>query len=227
MKVKPKKYVIAIDGPAGSGKSTTAKILAQKLKFFYLDSGAMYRALTWKAIQLNLNVASSQQMRKPAIDTKIDFKNYRGKNRIFLDGRDVTDKINSSEVNRLVSVLSKHKAVRKIMVKKQRAFAKNRSLVIEGRDTTTVVFPKADLKIFLKADLDTRAARKYRQLKQKTRTTLKEQARLIKLRDKLDQSRKASPLKISPDAVIIDTSKLTISEQVNRILKIFKEKLAA
>jgi len=227
VKAKPEKYVIAIDGPAGAGKSTTAKILAQKLHFFYLDTGAMYRALTWKAIQLNLDVASSQQMQKLALNTKIDFKNYRGKNRIFLDDQDVTDKINSSEVNKLVSVLSKHKTVRKIMVKKQRAFARNRSLVIEGRDTTTVVFPKADLKIFLKADLDTRAERKYRQLKQKTRTTLKEQAQLIKLRDKLDQSRKASPLKISPEAVIIDTTKLTISEQVSRILKIFRKKFTA
>src|SRR4030067_1076985 len=173
VKVKPKKYVIAIDGPAGSGKSTTAKILAQKLRFFYLDTGAMYRALTWKAIQQNLDVANPQQM------------------------------------------------------KKQRAFAKNRNLVIEGRDTTTVVFPKADLKIFLKADLNTRAVRKYRQLKRKTRTTLKEQAQLIRLRDKLDQSRKASPLKISPDAVIIDTTNLTISEQVDRILSIFKQKFPA
>lgn len=227
MRAKSRKYVIAIDGPAGSGKSTTAKFLAQKLHFFYLDTGAMYRALTWKAIQLNLDVANPQQMQKLTLNTKIDFKNYRGKNRIFLDSKDVTDKINSSEVNRLVSVLSRHKTVRKIMVKKQRRFAKNRSIVIEGRDTTTVVFPKADLKIFLKADLDTRAARKYRQLKQKTRTTLKEQAQLIKLRDKLDQSRKASPLKISPDAIIIDTTNLTIAEQVNRILKIFKEKIAA
>ena len=227
MRAKPRKYVIAIDGPAGSGKSTTAKILAQKLRFFYLDTGAMYRALTWKAIQQNLDVANPQQMKKLALNAKIDFKNYRGKNRIFLDGKDVTDKINSSEVNRLVSVLSKHKAVRKIMVKKQRAFAKNRNLVIEGRDTTTVVFPKADLKIFLKADLNTRAVRKYRQLKRKTRTTLKEQAQLIRLRDKLDQSRKASPLKISPDAIIIDTTNLTISEQVNRILKIFRKKITA
>ncbi|EQB63648.1 MAG: hypothetical protein RBG1_1C00001G1227 [candidate division Zixibacteria bacterium RBG-1] len=227
MKVKPKKYVIAIDGPAGSGKSTTAKILAQKLRFFYLDTGAMYRALTWKAIQQNLDVANPQQMKKLALNTKIDFKIFRGKNKIFLDGKDVTDKINSNEVNRLVSVLSKHKAVRKIMVKKQRAFAKNRNLVIEGRDTTTVVFPKADLKIFLKADLNTRAVRKYRQLKRKTRTTLKEQAQLIRLRDKLDQSRKASPLKISPDAVIIDTTNLTISEQVDRILSIFKQKFPA
>lgn len=227
MKVKPRKYVIAIDGPAGAGKSTTAKILAQKLEFFYLDTGAMYRALTWKAIQLNQDVTDPQSLQRLALNTKIDFKNYRGKNRIFLDGKDVTSKINSREVNKLVSVLSRHTAVRKIMVKKQRAFAKNRSIVIEGRDTTTVVFPKADLKIFLKADLDIRARRKYKQLKQKTRTTLKEQAQLIRLRDKLDQSRQASPLKISPDAVIIDTTKLTVPQQVNRTLKIFKEKFAA
>lgn len=227
MKVKPGNYVIAIDGPAGSGKSATAKILAKKLYFFYLDTGAMYRALTWKAIQLNLDVTNSQQMQRLALNTKIDFKNYRGKSKILLDGKDVADKINSSEVNRLVSVLSKHKAVRKIMVKKQRGFAKNRKIVIEGRDTTTVVFPKADLKIFLKAELNTRATRKYRQLKQKTRTTLKEQTKLIRLRDKLDQSRKASPLKISPDAIIIDTTNLTISEQVNRILSIFRRKFLA
>ena len=104
--------------------------------------------------------------------------------------------------------------------------AQNRNIVIEGRDTTTVVFPKADLKIFLRAALPTRAKRKFKQLKQKEKTSLKEQEKLIRLRDKLDQSRKASPLKISPDAIIIDTTNQTIPQQVNHILKIFKEKFA-
>ncbi|OGC76095.1 MAG: cytidylate kinase [candidate division Zixibacteria bacterium RBG_16_40_9] len=218
---------MAIDGPAGSGKSTTAQILARKLKFYYLDTGSMYRALTWKAINQNLDVANSNQMQKLALITKIDFKKYQGGNSIFLDGKNISNKISSAEVNRLVSILSKHKEVRQIMVKKQREFAKDKNIVIEGRDTTTVVFPKADLKVFLKAGLTERAKRKFKQLKQKVKTSLKEQARLIRLRDKLDRSRKTSPLKVSPEAIIIDTTNLTVTQQVDGILKIFKEKMTA
>ncbi len=226
MKANPKTYVIAIDGPAGAGKSTTAQILARKLKFLYLDTGAMYRALTWKAITQNLDVANPRQMRKLALNTKIDFKNHQRKYAIFLDGKNVSKKINAVEVNRQVSVLSRHKTVRQIMVKKQRNFARKRNLVIEGRDTTTVVFPQADLKVFLKAELSERAKRKFKQLKSKVKTSIKEQASLIELRDKLDRSRRISPLKVSPGAVIIDTTHLTRSQQVDRILKIFKKKMA-
>lgn len=226
VKAKSKKYVIAIDGPAGSGKSTTAQILARKLKFSYLDTGAMYRALTWKAIYKNLDVTSTTHMRKLASETKIDFKSYQGKYAIILDGKNISKKINSVEVNRLVSVLSRHKMVRQIMVKKQRKFALNRNLVIEGRDTTTVVFPRADLKVFLKAELSERAKRKFKQLKSKVKTSIKEQARLIKLRDKLDRSRLISPLKVSPGAIIIDTTHLTKTQQVDQILMVFKDKNA-
>ncbi len=227
MKSKRKKYIIAIDGPAGSGKSTTALLLAQKLNFFYLDTGAMYRVLTWKAIQKNLDVTNSQEMEKLAKNTKIEFKKEKEKIKTFLDDENVSQKLNSPEVNKWVSVLSMHKAVRKIMVQKQKQIAQDKNIVVEGRDTTTVVFPQADLKIFLKADLEVRTERKYKQLKFKqVKTTLKEQERLIRLRDKIDQERKTSPLKISPHAVIIDTTHLTITQQVNQILKIFKEKIA-
>ncbi len=224
MIAKPRKYVIAIDGPAGAGKSTTAQILAGKLKFHYLDTGAMYRALTWKAINQNLDVADSSQMQKLALNTKIDFKNYKGKSSIFVDRKDISSKIYSAKVNRWVSILARHKVVRRIMVKKQREFARDRNIVIEGRDTTTVVFPEADLKIFLKARLTVRAKRKFKQLKQKVKTSLKEQSRLIRLRDKLDRSRKTSPLKVSPEAIIVDTTNLTVTQQVDQILKILKEK---
>lgn len=225
MRAKPSKYVIAIDGPAGAGKSTTAQILASKLKFHYLDTGAMYRALTWKAINKNLDVSDSSQMRILALDTKIDFKSDQGRYAIFLDEKNISKKINSVEINRLVSVLSRHKTVRQIMVKKQRKFAQKRNLVIEGRDTTTVVFPQADLKVFLKAELSERAKRKFRQLHLKVKTSLKEQARLIRLRDKLDRSRKTSPLKVNPEAIIIDTTNLTVTQQVDQILQIFKKKI--
>jgi cytidylate kinase len=217
------KKVIAIDGPAGSGKSTTAKLVAQRLNFLYLDTGAMYRAITLKALENGVNVNDEKELEKLTKNSVISFKNEKGINKIFLDGKEVTEKIREPQVDKNVSFVSMHKKVRKILVEKQKEIGRRNDLVAEGRDTTTVVFPGA-FKIYLCADIEERARRRFLELKDKgIRTSMKEQIKEIGKRDKLDSQREASPLCVDKDAVVVDTTHLTIEEQVNRVIELYKE----
>ncbi|HEX7401215.1 MAG TPA: (d)CMP kinase [candidate division Zixibacteria bacterium] len=219
-----KSKIIAIDGPAGSGKSTTAKLVAQKLGFLYLDTGAMYRAVTWKALRLGVDVNNEDELKQLAEDSEINFENKDGENRIFLDGEDVTEKIREPQVNRNVSYVSMHKKVRRILVRMQRKLGEENDLVAEGRDTTTVVFPQA-FKVYLDADIQERARRRFRELKEKQiDTTVAEQINEINRRDKLDSEREASPLLRVKDAVVVDTTHLTIEQQVDRVIELFKKR---
>ncbi len=218
------KKVIAIDGPAGSGKSTTAKLVAKKLNFLYLDTGAMYRAITLKALEQGVDVNDERGLMKIAEDSKISFENKNGTYKLFLDGEDVTDRIREPKVDRNVSLVSVHKNLRKILVEKQKEIGQKNDLVAEGRDTTTVVFPNA-FKVYLDADLKERAKRRFLELKDKgIRTSLEEQIKEIAKRDKLDSEREVSPLCLDKDAVVVDTTHLTIEEQVNRVIKLYKVK---
>jgi cytidylate kinase len=215
------KKIIAIDGPAGSGKSTTAKLLAQRLSFLYLDTGAMYRAITLKALENGVDIHDEKELEKLTKNSVISFKNENDKNKIFLDGKDVTEKIREPQVDRNVSFVSMHKRVRKILVEKQKEIGRENDLVAEGRDTTTVVFPHA-FKIYLCADIEERARRRFLELKDKgILTSLKEQTKEIKKRDKLDSQREASPLCVAKNAVVIDTTHLTIQEQVNKVIELY------
>ncbi len=219
------KKVIAIDGPAGAGKSTTAKLVARKLGFLYLDTGAMYRALTLKALECGLDVNDEKELKKLAQKSVISFENKNGQNRIRLDGRDVTERIREPDVDRNVSYVSMHKGVRAILVAMQKRIGEENDLVAEGRDTTTVVFPHA-FKIYLDADLTERAKRRFLELKEKgIKTTLEEQIKEISKRDKLDREREASPLLQDKDAVVLDTTHLTIEQQVDRVIQLFLEKV--
>ena len=216
------KRVIAIDGSAGSGKSTTAKLLAQKLNFLYLDTGAMYRAITLKALENDVDVNDEKTLEKLTRNSVISFKNENGINKIFLDGKDVSDKIREPLIDQNVSFVSVHKKVRKILVEKQKEIGRKNDLVAEGRDTTTVVFPHA-FKIYLCADIEERARRRFWELKDKgIRTSLKEQIKEIAKRDKIDSQREASPLCIDKDAVVVDTTNMTIEEQVNRVIELYR-----
>jgi cytidylate kinase len=218
------KRVIAIDGPAGSGKSTTAKLVAKKLSFLYLDTGAMYRAITLKALENRLDVNDEEKLEKLTKNSVISFKNENGINKIFLDGKDVTEKIREPLVDQYVSFVSVHKRVRKILVEKQKEIGRKNDLVAEGRDTTTVVFPHA-FKIYLDADLEERAKRRFLELKDKEiQTSLEEQIEEITKRDKLDSEREASPLCRDKDAVVVDTTHLTIEEQVNKVIELYRVK---
>jgi cytidylate kinase len=216
--------IIAIDGPAGSGKSTTARLVAQKLGFLYLDTGAMYRAITWKALQLGVDVNNEDKLEQLAENSAITFENKGGVNRIFLDGEDVTEKIREPRVNRNVSYVSMHKQVRRILVEMQRILGEENDLVAEGRDTTTVVFPRA-FKVYLDADLKERARRRFLELEEKQiDTSVDKQIEELSRRDRLDSQRDASPLKRDKDAVVVDTTHLTIEQQVDRVIELFQKR---
>jgi cytidylate kinase len=213
------KLIIAIDGPAGSGKSTTAKLLAKKLGYLYIDTGAMYRAVTLYAIKNNL-LDDEKKIIDLANQLNIELKFEDGQTKVSVNGKDVTEEIRSLEVNQNVSPVSKIEGVRKILVQKQKEMGKNGGVVMEGRDITTVVFPNADVKIYLTASIDERAKRRALEFAQKGQHVDIEQVKQNILdRDRIDSSRDVSPLTKSPDAVEIDTSNLSIEQQVEQILE--------
>lgn len=213
------KLIIAIDGPAGSGKSTTAKLLAKKLGYLYIDTGAMYRAVTLYAIKNNL-LDDEKKIIDLSNQLNIELKFEDGQTKVSVNGKDVTEEIRSLEVNQNVSPVSKIEGVRKILVQKQKEMGKNGGVVMEGRDITTVVFPNADVKIYLTATIDERARRRALEFAQKGQQVDIEQVKQNILdRDRIDSSRDVSPLTKSPDAVEIDTSNLSIEQQVEQILE--------
>jgi cytidylate kinase len=218
--------IIAIDGPAGSGKSTTARLLAARLGYTYLDTGAMYRCVTLAALERKVELLNEDEIGRLAGIVEIELTPIEdGNNRVFLDGRDVTTDIRTPSVDANVSLVSTYKTVREKMVAIQREFAERGNVVAEGRDIATVVFPNADLKIYLIADLKTRAVRRCRQLeKLGLMSTVEEQLESLASRDRIDSGRAISPLKKDLEAVELDTSGLTIPEQVERAYQLAREK---
>jgi cytidylate kinase len=213
-----KKRVVAIDGPAGSGKSSTARLLAGKLGFTYIDTGAMYRSVTLAVLEKGVDLNDEPGVTKIARDIEIKIVPGESEDRIFLDGRDVTLEIREPRVDSGVSLVSSYKMVRERMVELQRQMAARADIVAEGRDMGTVVFPDADLKIFLVADLETRAVRRCRQLNGVgIETSMEEQIASLSSRDLFDSGRDHSPLKKAEDAVVVDTTDLSLSGQVDRI----------
>jgi CMP/dCMP kinase len=210
--------VIAIDGPAGSGKSTTAILLAARLGFTYLDTGAMYRCVTLASLERGIDLTDEAAVDGIAGKLDITFKpDDDGSNQVFVNGRDVTLDIRKPAVDANVSLVSSYKIVRRKMVDLQRKFALENDVVVEGRDIATVVFPDADLKIYLIADLETRAIRRCRQLESfGLNTTIEEQSASLSTRDMFDSERANSPLRKDPAAVELDTSGMSINEQVEK-----------
>jgi len=218
-----KKEIIAIDGPAGSGKSTTAKLVAKKLGFVYLDTGAMYRAITLKALRNRINPQDEKKLSQIARNSKLDLIEEKGVNKVLLDGADVTEAIREPKVNRIVSEVSAHKEVRTALVAKQKELGKKHNLVTEGRDTTTVVFPGASLKVYLDCNLKERAKRRMLELKDKgINTSIEEQIKELSRRDKIDSERENSPLKKDKEAVIVNTTNLSIEEQVDKVIQLYE-----
>ena len=211
----PSKLIIAIDGPAGSGKSTVAKILAKKLKVPYVDTGAMYRAATLGAMNAGIDFNKTGDLVIAAKKAKITFKGKR----VFLNGREVTKEIRTPELTKNVFYIAQEPLIRREMVKKQRAMGKKSGAVMEGRDIGTMVFPDADFKFFLEADPKVRARRRYRELVQTgKRVRYSEVLKDLIRRDKSDKTRQEGPLRAAQDAFLIDTTSLTIDEVVDRIL---------
>jgi cytidylate kinase len=221
-----KRISIAIDGPAAAGKSTVAKILAEKLSYLYIDTGAMYRALTYRALQEGIDLCDENALIALLKDTYIELKPSDRGQLVFVNGEDVTNVIRGEEVTNSVSLVAKHPLVREEMVVRQRAFAKHGGVVMDGRDIGTYVLPHAEVKIFLKASVDERAKRRHaeniaRGFASDLETLKKEIAR----RDKLDSEREVAPLKKAEDAVEIDTTSLSIEDVVNEIMKIINERI--
>ena len=221
-----KKISIAIDGPAAAGKSTVAKIVAEKLSYIYIDTGAMYRALTYKAILNHLDLEMEAPLMGMLLDTEIElFPSERGQ-LVYLDQQDVTDEIRSSEVTNSVSYVAKHQKVREEMVRRQQSFAKEGGVVMDGRDIGTHVLPNAEVKVFLRASVEERALRRHTENLQKgfpsNLDKLKEE---IATRDKIDSEREVAPLKKANDAIEIDTTSLSIPEVVEKIMDLAYERI--
>ncbi len=218
-----KNVVIAIDGPAGAGKSTVAKHLAQLLNYVYVDTGAMYRALTFIALRENV-AEDTKKVIELAMNAEIKLQFEDFLTRVFYNGEEVTDKIRTTEVNSKVSDISKIPEVRKEMVKIQRALGDNQNLIAEGRDTTTVVFPDATVKVFLTATVDERSKRRHKELLEKgIEVSLEEVKENIEQRDRIDSSRDVSPLKKADDAVEIDSTDMEIPDEIHKMIDIIEE----
>lgn len=218
-----KRIVIAIDGPAGAGKSTVAKAVASRLSFIYIDTGAMYRAVALWAARAGVAESDVHKLEQLAREASVTFE--AGTQRVFLNGEDVTAAIRTPEVSALASRVSAIPGVRRALVEKQRELAGETSVVMEGRDIGTVVFPDANIKVFLDAPSDVRASRRTRELAEKGEgvdgaVTAQELAE----RDQRDRTRSEAPLVQAPDAVYIDSASLTVPEVVETILKVVRDR---
>ena len=211
--------IITIDGPAGTGKTTIAKILAQKLKFNYFDTGAMYRALTYRIHKEKIGLEDTQRLGVFLKNFNFDIVERGGEKRYFVEGEDVTEAIRSPEVTQKVSEVSAHPEVRAVLVALQREFGKGKNAVFEGRDMGSIVFPMAEVKIFLTARPAVKAERRYREFKEKKMPITQEEVfQALTERDHFDSKREFSPLKQAEDAHVIDTSDLTIEQVIDQIL---------
>ena len=219
-----KKFVIAIDGPAASGKSTTARLAAEKLGYLYIDTGAMYRAMTLSVLEHHLDLRDEAGIVALAEKTRIELEEHAGVLRVFLDRRDVTRSIRRQEVTKAVSAVSAISQVREVMVREQRRIAKEGGVILEGRDIGTVVVPNAELKIFMQANVEQRARRRQQELAlDEPEIPLQDLLFDIRERDRKDSERRVSPLRMAQGAIVLDTSDMTIEEQVNFIINKVKE----
>ncbi|WP_102694350.1 (d)CMP kinase [Rummeliibacillus pycnus] len=222
-----KNIQIAIDGPAGAGKSTIAKIVAEKLSYTYIDTGAMYRALTLKALKEHIDLENAESVTKLLKETSIELKPSEQGQLVFLDGQNVSKEIRSNEVTSNVSRVACHASMREIMVERQREMAELGGVVMDGRDIATAVLPNAELKIYMSATVAERARRRFEDNKQRgIESSIEKLKEEIALRDKIDSEREASPLTQAPDAIFLDTTNLTIQQAADAILKLVSERMA-
>jgi len=211
---------IAIDGPAGAGKSTVARLLAERLGYTYVDTGAMYRAVTLKALMDKINMDNGELLAKTSRNTDLVLQTGPGgATRVFINGQDVSEQIRSPEVSKYVSLVSRIPGVREHMVQLQRKMAAIGGVVMEGRDIGTYVLPEAEVKFFLTASVEERARRRYKELKQKGfEVDYEDIIKEIKQRDEIDSKRECAPLKPAPDAEIVDCSNMDAAQVVELIL---------
>ena len=212
--------IIAIDGPAASGKSSSAKLLADKLNFLYLDTGAMYRCIALAVIENQIDINNEQSLKDFIESFKLEMRTVDGVSVFLINGENVSKKIRTSSISKKVSEISAIPSIRKYMVNMQRSFAKNTKCVVEGRDIGTVVFPEATIKFFMIASVEVRAKRRQLELRRLgEELTLKDLQKDIEARDKYDSERSHSPLKKAFDAIEIDTTNMTLRDQLSVMVK--------
>lgn len=213
------KRVVAIDGPAGAGKSTIAKMVAQQLHFRYVDTGAMYRAITWKALEGGVSFNSPDDLTELARTTRLRFRVVDGATHLHVDGQDIGGRIRTQRVAKVVNTLAAVKGVRRILRARQREMGRQGGIVMEGRDIGTAVFPDAQFKFYLDASPIERARRRFREMRAKgRRVSLRAILESIRHRDYKDKTRGISPLKVAPDAVVVDSTSMSQHDVVQFIL---------
>ena len=216
-----KRISIAIDGPAAAGKSTVAKVVAKKLSYVYIDTGAMYRAITYAALEQKVDIENEEQLMEVVKNVNIEFQQGENTQLVFLNGQDVSEVIRTPEVTNRVSIVAKHRLVREEMVRRQQELAEKGGVVMDGRDIGTHVLPDAEVKIFMLASVEERAERRHLEnINKGFDSNLEQLKEEIAQRDKLDSEREVSPLKKADDALELDTTSLSIEEVVQKIMGI-------
>ncbi len=221
-------HAIAVDGPSGSGKSTVAKIVAGRLKFNYIDTGAMYRAVALYCIRQNLTSDDVDEIASSADKLKINFGSIKdnGSQNIYLNGENITERIREQDVDENVSEIASIPAVREILLTKQRRLAREKDVIMDGRDIGTRVLPAADLKIFLTASLEVRTDRRYKELREKGEKISREKVKKnLAKRDQKDSSRSHSPLAKADNAVEINSNNLSPEQVADRIIELYREEV--
>lgn len=221
-----KKIAIAIDGPAGAGKSSISKVVAKELQYLYIDTGAMYRAVTWAVLHEHLEVSNQKAVEAllPSLDLTMEPTDTAFK--VFVRGEDITDYIRQQKINENVSTIASYKGVRQYLVERQQAMASVGGVILDGRDIGSVVLPNAELKIYLTASVEARAMRRYLEAKGTTNEQSLEDIKIsVMQRDKMDKTRKESPLIQVEDAILVDSSNMTFDETVAHILHLVREQI--
>jgi len=214
-----KKMNIALDGPAGAGKSTVARMVASRLGYVYVDTGAMYRAVTWQVLRLGVDLADEDEIARIAEHTEIELKPGAGGQTVLVGGVDVTDQIRTPAINQAVSSIAAIPRVRDILVRKQKQMAAAKGVVMDGRDIGTKVMPDAEVKVFLDASPRVRALRRLAEMDAPD-ITLEQLEEELRRRDTMDRERSVSPLTQAPDAVYLDTTHMSLDEVVDYVLKL-------
>lgn len=220
------KIAVAVDGPAGAGKSSISKIVAKKLGYLYIDTGAMYRSVTWAVLHNHIDVNNQKAVEAllPELDLTMEASDDSCK--VFIAGQDVTDYIRTPQVNNAVSIVASYKGVRQYLVERQRLMAEAGGVILDGRDIGSVVLPDAELKIYLTASVEARAMRRYLEVKgTSNEQTLEDIKDSVMQRDDMDKNRKESPLIQVEDAVLVDSSNMTFDETVEHILHLVQERI--
>lgn len=215
-------FIVAIDGPAGTGKGTITKLISNELGLTNIDTGAMYRCIALQALRQGItNIEEEEKLIEIAKNIDIQMRNKKEGQKVFLNGEDVTSEIRSMEVSKFVSPVSSIPEIREIMVNLQRKMAEGKDVIMEGRDITTVVFPKANVKIYLDAEVEERAKRRYKENKEKGMLqSYEEVLKAVKQRDYNDMNKPVGALKIADDAIVVDTTKMTIEEVKEKVKEI-------